>query len=70
MNATVFTQQVEAMSNRLAKLYQGINTSSSLPSTLLPSALKELGIASERLEVAAEMLQQQNQRLLLADQTM
>lgn len=70
MNATVFTQQVEAMSNRLAKLYQGINTSSSLPPTLLPSALKELGIASERLEVAAEMLQQQNQRLLLADQTM
>jgi PAS domain S-box-containing protein len=69
MNATAFTQQVEAMSNRLANLYQGINTSSSLPPTLLPSALKELGIASERLQTAAQMLHQQNRKLLLADQT-
>lgn len=70
MNTIAFTQQVEAMSNRLANLYQGINTSSSLPPTLLPSALKELGIASERLEVAAQMLYQQNRKLSLADQTM
>jgi PAS domain S-box-containing protein len=69
MNTTVFSQQVEAMSDRLANLYQGIDTSSSLPLTLLPSALKELGIASERLEVAAQMLHQQNQKLSLADQT-
>ncbi len=69
MNATAFTQQVEAMSNRLTNLYQGINTSASLASTLLPSALKELGIASERLEVAAKMLDQQNQQLSLAAQT-
>jgi len=69
MNATVFTQQVEAMSERLLSLYQGIDTSSSLPQSLLPLALKELGIASERLEVAAQMLHQQNQKLSLADQT-
>lgn len=69
MNATAFSQQVEAMSNRLANLYQGIDTSSSLTSALLPSALKELGIASERLEVAAQMLHQQNQKLSLADQS-
>jgi PAS domain S-box-containing protein len=69
MNATAFTQQVEAMSDRLTNLYQGINTSASLASTLLPSALKELGIASERLEVAAKMLDQQNQQLSLAAQT-
>ena len=69
MNATGFTQQVEAMSNRLANLYQGIDTSSSLTSTLLPSALKELGIASERLQTAAQMLHQQNRKLSLADQT-
>lgn len=70
MNATGFTQQVEAMSNRLANLYQGINTSSSVSPTLLPSALKELGIASERLQTAAQMLHQQNRKLLLADETM
>ncbi|NEQ26233.1 MAG: PAS domain-containing protein [Microcoleus sp. SIO2G3] len=64
MNATAFTQQVKAMSDRLVNLYQGIDTSSSLPL----SALSELGIASERLEVAAKMLYQQNQKLLLADQ--
>ncbi|MEW5857829.1 MAG: helix-turn-helix domain-containing protein [Cyanobacteriota bacterium] len=71
MNTTVFTQQVEAMSNRLTNLYQGIGTSSSVtPALLLPSALKELGIASEQLEVAAQMLHQQNRKLSLADQTM
>ena len=69
MNTTVFTQQVEAMSDRLTNLYQGINTSALLSPALLPSALKELGIASERLEVAAKMLYQQNQKLSLADQT-
>ncbi len=69
MNATAFTQQVEAMSNRLENLYQGIDTSPSLTSALLPSALIELGIASEQLEVAAQMLQQQNQKLSMADQT-
>lgn len=69
MNATIFTQQVAAMSNRLANLYQGINTSSSPTPAILLSALKELGIASERLEVAAQMLHQQNQKLSLADET-
>jgi CRP-like cAMP-binding protein/PAS domain-containing protein len=68
MNATAFSQQVEAMSNRLENLYQGINTSSSLPLTLLPSALKELGIAAERLELAAQMLDQQTQQLSSAQQ--
>lgn len=70
MNTTAFTQQVEAMSNRLALLYQGIDTSSSPPPALLPSALKELGVASERLEVAAHMLDQQNQKLSLADESL
>jgi PAS domain S-box-containing protein len=69
MNATAFTQQVKAMSDRLANLYQETNTFASLPPALLSTAVKELGIASERLEVAAEMLYQQNQKLALADQT-
>lgn len=69
MNTTAFTQKVEAMSDRLTNLYQGIQTSSSLTPTLLPSALIELGIASEQLEVAAQMLHQHNHKLSLADQT-
>ncbi|MBW4487185.1 MAG: helix-turn-helix domain-containing protein [Trichocoleus desertorum ATA4-8-CV12] len=69
MNATTFTQQVAAMSDRLSDLYKGIGTSSTLSPTLLPSALKELGIASERLQVAANLLNQQNQQLLLASQS-
>ncbi|HEY9862415.1 MAG TPA: helix-turn-helix domain-containing protein [Candidatus Obscuribacterales bacterium] len=69
MNATTFSQQVAAMSNRLSDLYQGISTSSTLSPALLPSALKELGIASERLQVAANLLSQQNQQLLLASQS-
>lgn len=69
MNTTVFTQQVKVISDRLAHLYQGLNTSAALPPALLPSALKELGIVSERLQLAAKMLYQQNEQLLLADQT-
>ncbi len=70
MNATVFTQKLRAMSDRLTNLHQGINTSSSLPSAVLSSTLTELGIASERLQIAGEMLYQQNQQLSLANQTL
>ncbi|RUR76534.1 helix-turn-helix domain-containing protein [Chlorogloeopsis fritschii PCC 9212] len=68
MNATAFTQQIKAMSDRLVDLYQGINTFS-LPPAHLSAALPELGIAFERLQVAAEILYQQNEQLSLADQT-
>lgn len=69
MNSSIFTEQVEAMSARLESLYQGINTSNSSQLALLPTALKELGVASERLQVAAKMLYQQNQELFFAEQT-
>ncbi|MBD2123556.1 helix-turn-helix domain-containing protein [Trichocoleus sp. FACHB-262] len=69
MNATTFSRQVAAMSNRLSDLYQGISASTTLSPALLPSALKELGIASERLQVAADLLSEQNQQLLLASQS-
>lgn len=69
MNATAFTQQLKAMSDRLTNLYQGINTSSSLSPTLLSSTLTELSIASERLQIAAQMVSVQNQKLSLANQT-
>lgn len=68
MNAVIFTQQVKAMSDRLTSLYQGISTSAPLSPTLLPSALKELGVASERLQIAAKMLHQQHQKLSFAEQ--
>lgn len=67
MNATVFTQQLKAMSDRLTNLYQQINTSSSPP---VLSSMTELGIASERLQIAAQMVYQQNQKLSLANQTL
>lgn len=66
MNATVFTQQLKAMSDRLTNLYQQINTSS--PPVL--SSMTELSIASLRLQIAAQMLYQQNQKLSLANQTL
>ncbi|OUL27446.1 PAS domain S-box protein [Nostoc sp. T09] len=69
MNETAFTQQIMAMSDRLSHLYQRINTSASQSSNLLSSTLPELGIAFERLQRAAELLYQQNQQLVLANQT-
>jgi len=66
MNPLAFPQQLKAMSDRLANLYQGINPSASLPPAVLSSTLIELGIASERLQVAAEMLYQQNQKFRIA----
>ncbi|MBD3883623.1 PAS domain-containing protein [Phormidium tenue FACHB-886] len=62
---TAFTRQVKAMSDRLTTLYQEIHPSSALS----PSMLKELGVACERLEVAAELLHEQNHKLLYAEQT-
>lgn len=68
MNTTAFTQQVKAMSHRLTNLYETINTSSLVPSALL-SSVTELGITSERLEIAAKMLNEQNQKLSSVNQT-
>jgi len=50
-----FVQQVEALQGRLDRLYRCINTANE-KSHLLPSACKELGIASEELQVAMEEL--------------
>jgi PAS domain S-box-containing protein len=67
MNPTLFTQQVQAMSDRLMTLYQGINPTIPLSADVLPAALKELGIATARLEDAAKLLHQQERRLSSAD---
>lgn len=67
MNLEIFTQQIDKMSRRLDEIYKGISVSPlDLSQNLLPSAFKELGIASEELNVALEELQRQNQELALA----
>lgn len=67
MNTTTFTQQVKAMSDRLTNLHEKINTSSYLSPVL--SSVTQLGITSEQLEIAAKMLNEQNQKLSSVNQT-
>jgi PAS domain S-box-containing protein len=68
MNATAFTQQVQAMSARLSNLFGAIGSDLTQSSTLLPAALKELGVASEQLQIAAALMVEQSQQLSLAEQ--
>lgn len=51
------------MSDRIGDLCAGANAISRSDETLISSALKELGVASERLQIAAEMMQRQQQEL-------
>lgn len=62
MNVNIFAQQIQALHWRLSKLYQSNSTElSAQPNLLLPIAFKELGTASEELQVAAEELYQQTE---------
>ena len=64
MNVDTFSQQVQSLHGRLAQLYRDVNASVQLEANLLlPVALKELGTASEALEVAAKKLVQQTEEL-------
>jgi PAS domain-containing protein len=64
MNVNIFSQQIEEIHLRLADLYEGAIALEPLRQTdLLPTAFKELGIASEELQVAVETLRQQNEEL-------
>lgn len=58
-----FTNQIAGMHKRLDVLYRNVNTAERLPSQIMPIALKELGIASEQLQLALEALHQQNEEL-------
>ncbi|MEQ9356915.1 hypothetical protein [Coleofasciculus chthonoplastes] len=49
-----FMQQFEALQGRLDRLYHCVNTAND-KSHLLSSAFKELGMASEELQVAMEL---------------
>lgn len=57
MKVEMFAQQVQDIHGRLSELYRGACASvQSPPDSLLPLAFKELGTASEALEVAAAQL--------------
>jgi len=58
-----FVQQAQTMYRRLADLYQSASAVP-LTSDLLPQAFKELGSASEIVQLATEELYQQNEELL------
>ncbi|HEY9747608.1 MAG TPA: helix-turn-helix domain-containing protein [Allocoleopsis sp.] len=65
----VLLRHMAGMNGRLSRLYEAANESTSAPLELLPTAFKELGVASEELQVAIEELQHQNHSLLhLQDQ--
>lgn len=58
-----FVQQIQLMQGRLDLLCQRANRPQAEPE-LLPTALKELGVASEEIQVTLEELQQQNTELI------
>lgn len=67
MNVDIFVQQIENMYGRLAELYRDASSSPTQQlSRVLPVAYKELGTASEKLQLAAEELLQQNEALATA----
>ncbi|MCA1992720.1 MAG: PAS domain S-box protein, partial [Coleofasciculus sp. S288] len=69
MNVDVFTQQLQEIHWRLAEMYRGASASVHPQADILPSAFKELGVASEELQVASEeMLQQMEELITLRSQ--
>jgi len=66
LNLDKFTKQVQGINGRLEDLYKGVKPNLQIPSELMPTAFKELGVVSEELQVALEELQQQNEELRLA----
>ncbi|MFB2968946.1 PAS domain S-box protein [Aerosakkonema sp. BLCC-F183] len=64
MNVDLFAKQIEAIHGRLYQLYEGANATPLPQPDLLPKAFKELGTASEALQIAAEELYQQNEELI------
>ncbi|MBD2021365.1 helix-turn-helix domain-containing protein [Leptolyngbya sp. FACHB-36] len=67
MTLEKFSGQVRGMRDRVLRLYEQANESSgSASSLLLPMALKDLGVASEEIEVTLEALSQKNEELASA----
>ncbi|MBE9182646.1 PAS domain S-box protein [Oculatella sp. LEGE 06141] len=64
MTANSFIHQLESLYLRVSDLYHVANVTSPPKQELLPAALKELGTVSEELQVAVEILHQQNEELV------
>ena len=64
MNLDLFVRQIETMYGRLTELYQGASAPSVQMPQMLPGVFKELGTASEKLQLAAVELLQQNEELI------
>ena len=56
MNADTIAQQVQVRQARLHKLFKDTYVSQKLQPALLPLVFKELGVASEELQVVVEKL--------------
>ena len=66
MNVDKFAKRIQLIHWRLAELYEGANASVPQQAEfLLPTAFKELGTASEELQVAVEALYQQSEELVV-----
>lgn len=63
MEVDIFAQQLQAFQQRLAQLYQAVSDSREQPTNLLPAIYKELGVASEQLQIAVDELLQKNEEL-------
>ncbi len=63
MNADFFTKQLETLRLRLNKMYENANSEQKQPADLLAGAFKELGTASEELQVLLESLLEQTDQL-------
>jgi PAS domain S-box-containing protein len=62
-NVKFLSHRIEKIRGRLSTLYQHVNASTLSSAELLPTALVELGIVSESLQLAMEELAQQQERL-------
>uniref|UniRef100_A0A832H3X7 PAS domain S-box protein n=1 Tax=Oscillatoriales cyanobacterium SpSt-402 TaxID=2282168 RepID=A0A832H3X7_9CYAN len=63
-NIGSLSRRAKSASERLSELYQVANASPSPAPELLPTALKELGIVSEALQIAIQELAHQDERLM------
>jgi PAS domain S-box-containing protein len=63
-NVDLISRRAKSACERLSNLYQTANASPSPSPELLPTALKELGIVSEALQIAVEELDRQNERFV------